>query len=729
VVERRHGVTPEVCLLYDLYAVQQRSVQMTYRFCHDPTAGIRLGAIITSGTLCLSAMGCMEDAEGPYGAAREAIDEAPMADAPPTIGSLRGVPVPEPEQLGRYVRSRSAAIQLGKALFWDVQAGSDGMACASCHFHAGADSRTKNQISPGLLIVEGPPRSETFARTASGGAGGPNYELTRDDWPFYQLADSSDRDSAIVFQTDDVASSSGVFHASFNALVPGSERENCTLLPDIFQVGGVHVRRAEPRHTPTVINAAFNFRNFWDGRANNRFNGVNPFGRRDTTAAIQVVRDGVLVREPVDLENASLASQAVGPPLSAFEMSCEGRTFPIVGRKLLGLRPLRLQEVDPSDSVLGHLRHTSGKGLNETYQQLIREAFREPYWNSAESIDGFSQMEANFSLFWGLAIQLYEATLVSDDSRVDRYEDGDSSALSEQERAGLQVFLGKGRCVNCHSGPQLTGAGSPLFAAYEEGGLVERMLMGDGGAALYDSGFYNIGVRPTHEDLGVGGLDPFGDPLSFARQEKRRAAGEPVPDPFRVEPGTFEVDPERSVDPGERDAVDGAFKVPTLRNIELTGPYFHNGSAMTLEQAVEFYNRGGNRRSLDGGGDTTGFGPNRSNLDPDISPIGLTASEKAALVALLKALTDERVRLEQAPFDHPQLPLPNGHRWSRSGVVDDGTGRACDEVNVLPAVGAAGRSAKGLPPLAPFTPAPRGSAHKSAEQNRTEPGSRGRVQR
>jgi hypothetical protein len=68
-------------------------------------------------------------------------------------GSLAGVSVPEPENLYDFLMpgsvARTAAIQLGKALFWDMQVGSDGQACGSCHFHAGADNRTRNQLNPG----------------------------------------------------------------------------------------------------------------------------------------------------------------------------------------------------------------------------------------------------------------------------------------------------------------------------------------------------------------------------------------------------------------------------------------------------------------------------------------------------------------------------------------------------------------------------------------------------
>ena len=66
-------------------------------------------------------------------------------------GDLRAVAVPTPPNLDEFVRDPAMARALGKALFWDMQVGSDGVqACASCHFRAGADPRSKNQVSPGL---------------------------------------------------------------------------------------------------------------------------------------------------------------------------------------------------------------------------------------------------------------------------------------------------------------------------------------------------------------------------------------------------------------------------------------------------------------------------------------------------------------------------------------------------------------------------------------------------
>jgi cytochrome c peroxidase len=79
---------------------------------------------------------------------------AQIAVPPPAPPSLKTVIVPEPDNLGEFVKDKVAAIALGKSLFWDMQVGSDGIqSCASCHFHAGADSRAKNQLSPGLLRV------------------------------------------------------------------------------------------------------------------------------------------------------------------------------------------------------------------------------------------------------------------------------------------------------------------------------------------------------------------------------------------------------------------------------------------------------------------------------------------------------------------------------------------------------------------------------------------------
>ncbi len=68
------------------------------------------------------------------------------------VVSLKQIPVPSPSNLSDFIVDENAALELGKALFWDMQIGSDGIqACASCHFNGGADSRVKNQLNPGSL--------------------------------------------------------------------------------------------------------------------------------------------------------------------------------------------------------------------------------------------------------------------------------------------------------------------------------------------------------------------------------------------------------------------------------------------------------------------------------------------------------------------------------------------------------------------------------------------------
>ncbi|MBC6431389.1 cytochrome C peroxidase [Nostoc sp. HG1] len=623
------------------------------------------------------------------------------------LASLKTVPIPGPDYTG-YVKDKSDAIALGKALFWDMQVGSDGKtSCATCHFHAGADNRIKNQLNPGILRVDAsgnPNPDNTFS------LGGPNYTLKATDFPFHKLADVNNRNSAVVSDINDVASSQGVFNTKFLSTTPGNPQDNVTQLDDpIFNVGGIETRRVEPRNTPTTINAVYNFRNFWDGRAQNYFNGVNPFGLRDPNAKLYKAVTSLTSPQQVSvkLKNSSLASQAVGPPLSSFEMSADGRTFQDVGIKVVGkgnllrglklprdlgkklfspnLKPLAQQEVAVDDSTLGIYRAPNQKGLKKKYKQLIEAAFQPEWWDSSWSIqvdknDGSRQpvllgagslvdpnkktytlMEYNFSLFFGLAIQLYESTLISDNAPIDQYFDGNKNALTSQQLRGKKLFEGAAKCINCHGGAEFTNASVKNV----QNQRLEHMIMGDGQEAVYDNGFYNIGVRPTTDDLGVGGEDPFGNPLSESRVAQL---------------GKFKqllgVDPNITVSPNQRIAADGAFKTSTLRNVELTAPYFHNGGKLTLKEVVEFYNRGGDFHE-----------ENIKNLDADIENLNLSDQDKDDLVAFMKALTDERVRYEKAPFDHPQLFIPNGHPGNEAFVTNDGTGKATDALIEIPSVG------------------------------------------
>ena len=712
-------------------------------------------------------------------------------DYPASLGSMW---VPEPTHLDEFVRDREWAVALGKALFWDVAVGSDGQtACATCHGHAGVDPRTINTVHPG------------FNGLFDGGVG-PGGSKDPFFFPTTVFDDPASRFGGVVRSIDDVAGSQGVLRRFFERMVGEPPIEVCEEQPDpVFHEGGVNVRQVTGRNPPSVINAVFNIRNFWDGRANPWFNGVDGAGPTNPGARVWVwnASEQAFQQVPLLLDFAGLASQAVGPVLDGVEMSCSGRSWHDVAARLLDARPLAAQRVASTDSVLGALVADDGFGLDTTYRAMIVEAFRARWRRETQTPSGVPQIEANFPLLFGLALQAYQSTLVSGDTPYDRFAAAGSPSdggghLDAVALEGLDLFVNSGQfedlpaanCVECHSSPTFSSAtwpgmgvtsppgtvGAPraapngiermlamaganlaraVFAdhpangdpaiealAFELVGDIELVRLAPGsndpddgdevldgdwsdlpagcdwvrhvaleaddgeallqieirGSALdkgrcglwvrfslaefdvgryallledqrvatlevvangaYDAGFYNLGVRPTHEDLGVGATTANGAPLSWTR---RRQQGLPLP----------EVSDPTPVPAWASTAVDGAFKTPGLRNVALTGPFMHQGGMSTLRQTVEFYNRGGDFHEQ-----------NLDDLSPEMVSLGLSDAQIDAVVAFMESLTDERVANESAPFDHPELPLPNGE--------------------TIPAVGAAGRAAECLPPLAPF---------------------------
>jgi cytochrome c peroxidase len=602
-----------------------------------------------------------------------------------------------------------------------------------------------------------------------GSDAGPNATLVAADFPLHRLSDEADRDSPVDTDTNDVIGSMGAFAAEFES-VDGRGIERCGPVDaDIIHVsvGGAHAaaRQVEPRNTPSTINAVFNIRQFWDGRANNLFNGVGVFGLRDIAGdpnlrLIVLDDDGAPALGFLQLENASLASQAVGPPLSPIEMSCRGRTFADLGRKLLRRAPLAGQHVSPGDSVLGALARPDGKGLQArySYASLIRAAFAPKYWAARGKFSrrdgalvadpkGYTQMETNLSMFWGISILLYEATLISDQSEFDALvASGDiqlpqcatSDAVDPLLARGCKIFFrfpfgpapadgvrGAG-CSACHAGTDLFSEASALAGAPFPPLLQVADVNNVTGTR--DLGFANIGARPSFVDPFLGGTDPYGNPLAFGRQYREYLSSGDisfVKDPFlqrAIESGALVRGP--AVDNDAKLESDGATKIPTVRNVALNPPYFSYGGYASLRQVMKFYNRGGNRRQITAenaaleahgsacsSGDDTGSGADgnqpypvaagdcNTNVTGLMQPLGLldcdlngevtcdvASDDLSAMVRFMRSLTDRRVQCDQAPFDHPALTLAVGH----DAELGDIPGAAQDRRFELPAVGAGG---------------------------------------
>ncbi|MCC8363404.1 hypothetical protein LK996_10000 [Lysobacter sp. A6] len=607
-----------------------------------------------------------------------------------------------PSNPNDYIRDRAMAQVLGKALFWDMQLGSDSVqACASCHFSAGADTRRRNSLNPNHLGGDTALelfRNRHLATPPTAADQDVNRDILASDFPTHRLTDQSRpgepllNPTNVIRETNDVIGSMGIRLRGFSDIrIPGT----AAFAPE---VGGIRVllpdigsgvtdeipiyrgrRRVEPRNTPTMVNAAFNYDQFWDGRASHDFNGGSVFGASDPQAHVFVVSGSNLVATRQMIRFSSIASQIVGPPLSDFEMSFRGRSWPKIAKRMLqgdgsatlpNVVPLANQLVSVNDSVLGPFSSQGGSqcvalnrtvavgrpGLCLTYREMIQQAYDPALWsNTTQRLNGairrctsavngvvspagcdpfdgfvltiaagaasptnrlqFTQMEANFTLFAGLAMQAYVEILISDDTPLDRFLDRNPQAfrgfsqtlvlcttngnvqpcLTQVEgfqRAtppagtpdrllGMDLFFGTNltgrnnnfrtaRCGNCHSGGLLSsnswqqtsrlvvpdfvrefstpgtklarkGLGMPRLAT---GFLLEDMVNRNAagairrdfiqqdftttrptGSAIFDTGMYNIAVRPTSEDALRGGNDAWGWPLSATALQLKNLGG------------------------------------------------------------------------------------------------------------------------------------------------------------------------------------------------------------
>jgi cytochrome c peroxidase len=173
-----------------------------------------------------------------------------------------------------------------------------------------------------------------------------------------------------------------------------------------------------------------------------------------------------------------------------------------------------------------------------------------------------------------VAIASFIRSLTAMDSRFDQYMRGDKTQLTAIEKNGLNLFAGKARCATCHFLPLFNGTVPPAF---------------------------------DHTEAEIIGVPSSADTLR------------PVLDPDHGRYHSFRIDLHKF-----------AFKTPTLRNVALTAPYMHNGVYTTLEEVVDFYNKGGG----------AGMGIPVPNQTLPAEPLHLTFGEKQALIAFMKALTD-----------------------------------------------------------------------------------------
>ncbi len=200
------------------------------------------------------------------------------------------------------------------------------------------------------------------------------------------------------------------------------------------------------------------------------------------------------------------------------------------------------------------------------------------------------------------AIAAFERVLVQPDTPFDLYMKGDKKALDESQIRGMNLFTGKAKCIQCHNGPMFN-----------------------------DQKFYNVGVPQQDSFL----KDPI-QQITHRFQYFSKGAGESIYRNGKHDLGLYFV--------SKRKGDIGKFRTQTLRYLIYTPPYMHNGVFDTLEEVVEFYNKGG-------GEDLTHKIYGIANKSRRLKPLNLNEQEKADLVAFMESLSGEELYM-----DPPKLP-------------------------------------------------------------------------
>ncbi|WP_196137146.1 MbnH family di-heme enzyme [Aliikangiella sp. G2MR2-5] len=218
------------------------------------------------------------------------------------------------------------------------------------------------------------------------------------------------------------------------------------------------------------------------------------------------------------------------------------------------------------------------------HEEIVLSRFKsDEYQKLFES--AFPEEDISFELIVK-SLASFVRSLVSLDSPFDHYAyDGDDSALSESALRGMNLFFSeKLECHHCHGGFNFTQS------TFHEKQILDRK-------PFHNTGLYNVSVKGDYP---------------------------------AVDNGLYEIT--------LNDSDKGKFRAPTLRNIEVTAPYMHDGSIATLEQVIDFYAAGG--RNIDSG-NYQGDGRNNPLKSPFIKGFEISEQEKSDLINFLKSLTDQ----------------------------------------------------------------------------------------
>ncbi len=189
------------------------------------------------------------------------------------------------------------------------------------------------------------------------------------------------------------------------------------------------------------------------------------------------------------------------------------------------------------------------------------------------------------------AIAAYERSLVSFDSPFDHFIAGDKNAIGDDSKRGWELFNTKALCNKCHA---LTDTRRDVVN-------------------FMDNDFHNIGIGIIHHNV-----------VALAREAERKIASHDLKDVDQAAIGNEMSALGRFLITKKEPDI-AAFKTPNLRNVLVTGPYFHDGSQETLWDVMDHYNKGD--------------GLQNPWLDEDIQPLGLSENEIDDLVAFLASLT------------------------------------------------------------------------------------------